>query len=234
LVHEPNALYDMGNLVVATFKDTANSGKYFVYHILRDSPQPGVPLRLTEVGVYTISDPDELARRVEASVRNTNSPWRDNWERSKSARSSRLVNTFNLLDGNGNPAHRPQDEGSVDLLTPIYRSYDKYREWETLALQNQPPDFDKLLPSGSGIFRWTSDHGIQGRQGQQIAALCPVPPNGYQKGRKVYAGWTTDMVDDFMRALYFYSSARSQVMSYQRADAEKKKAATESIEEIFR
>lgn len=234
VIHEPTPLYDMGNLMVATFKDDANPRRYFVYLILRENSEPRIPLRLTELYIYTFSDAEELAKRVVESVRNTNSPWRDNWGRSKSARVSSLINAYNLLDGSGNPAHRPQEAGCVDLLTPIYRSHDKFKQWEDLAVQKQPPDFDKLLPSGTGLFRWTSNHRVEERKGQQVAFLCPIPPSGYQNGRKAYDGWTADMVNDLMRALHFYPAARSQVIDYQKAHAEKLEGAAKSIEETFR
>ena len=214
--------------VLAAFKDFGNPKRIYVYTLRQESPPS--ELTLTDVTIYTLNDGPAGQAAIEDATRQRRSPlnaqWRNRARRGQMSLTS-LSNAYNLMDG-GALAHPENEPGTVDLLTPMLRSYAKFNEWNALAKEQRPPDFHKPFPGQTGIFFWgTNDRG------QQEAGLAPIPPKGYQDGRLNYAAWDKSGVDDLMRALYHYPSAIAQLIKHKKEGKQEKEAQQRAIDSTF-
>ena len=215
--------------VLAAFKDFGNPKRIYVYS-LRQTSAPS-ELTLADVTIYTLNDGPAGQAAIEDATRQRRSPLNAQWRnRARSGKMSltSLSNVYNLMDG-GVLAHPANEPGSVDLLTPMLRSYAKFNEWNALANEQRPPDFHKPLPGETGVFLWGKND-----DGQQEARLAPIPPQGYQEERLTYySSWDQSGVDDLMRALYHYPSAIAQLIKHKKEGKQEKEAQQRAIDGTF-
>lgn len=216
-------------LAKATFKDTLNPKVYYVYEIDNAHENLGKVPFLGGINIYIFKDPSGYDE-IDACIKNKQTPL-VGWNHNEKITHFSIMNNYNLLNSNGNPSGRPSDR-EVDILTPMYRSYDKFVEWNKIASDKKPPNFDKPFPNKLGVFKWMNPDNDP--KNNQIGLLCPVPPSGYQPSRVIYAGWSEEQVNEIMRALYFYPSARSQIATYIKDQISKVQSSKKDIENSFK
>jgi len=226
-----NGLNDSNYIAQATFKDKSDPNIYYVYEIDNINDNIGkIPL-LKAITVFTFKDPKEYSQ-IDFLIKNKLGSPLGVWRRSEALSKDEIRNSYVLLDSDGSVL--AQSDGDVDILTPMYRSYDKFIEWNKIASEKKPENFAKQFPNNQGVFRWM--HIDNDVKKNQVGCLCPIPEYGYQPSRDPfsYAGWTEDQVNIFMRAFYFYPSARSQVAAYIKDQISKGESSKKDIENSFK
>jgi hypothetical protein len=114
---------------------------------------------------------------------------------------------------------------STDLLSPMYRSYNKFTEWEKIAKDKNSSEFIKQIPTGEADFIWQNE-GVAG-----IAAMLPYP-RIYKDSH--YRGYQSSEIQKLMRAFYFYQSARNQIELYINNQISKAESSKKEIEDSFK
>ncbi len=226
-----NGLSDSNYIAQATFKDKSNPNIYYVYEIDNINDNLGkIPL-LKAITVFTFKDPKEYSQ-IDFLMKNKLGSPLGVWRRSEALSKDEIRNSYVLLDSDESVL--AQSDGDVDILTPLYRSYDKFIEWNKIASEKKPESFAKQFPNSQGVFRWM--HIDNDVKKNQVGCLCPIPEYGYQPSRNPfsYAGWPEDQVNMFMRAFYFYPSARSQVAAYIKDQISKAESSKKDIENSFK
>jgi hypothetical protein len=215
----------------ATFKDKTVPNVYYVYEIENIQKNLGKDLFLKGIHIYNFKDPKEYSQ-IDYLVKNKQGSPIGVWQNSKTLSDNAIRNSYVLL--NSKDEVILQSDGDIDILSPMYRSYNKFIEWNNIATEKKPENFVKQFPNNQGVFMWMNqDNNVNKKQ---IGSLCPIPPFGYQSNRNPYSypGWTEGEVNEIMRAFYFYPSARLQIANYIKDQISKVESSKKDIENSFK